>query len=323
MPDVICLGELLVDMTGQEFGVSLENAFVFEKNAGGAPANVAVGCASLGVPTGLIAKVGNDNFGRFLKNTVHEAGVDIEGLVATDAHSTQLAFVAIGKGGVPDFEFHVKQPAHEQLTVEDLNADMIAEALVFHFGPLTLINEPARSTTFAAVEMAAEAGALVSFDANYRKSLWPDEETACDLISEAAALSDLVKVSREELLLITGTDDPYDGLQGLLEMGPELASVTLGERGCAFAGGVCYEEIEGIQIPEVVDTTGCGDAFVAASIAWLLESDTDISDLTAEQMVQMYRYANAAGAFATMTSGAIASMPDPDDMKRMLKHAYS
>lgn len=322
MPDVVCLGELLVDMTAQEFGVSLENAFTFEKNAGGAPANVAVGCASLGISATLISKIGDDSFGRFLKATVHEAGVGIESLMVTAAYPTQLAFVAIGKGGVPDFEFHVSQPAHEQLTVDDLNPALLESALVFHFGPLTLLNEPARSTTFAAVEMAAEAGALISFDANYRRRLWPDEDVAYDLISEAAGVSDLVKVNREELVLLTGTDDTYDGLQSLLEMGPELVSVTLGPDGCAFAGGTYFEEIEGIQVPELVDTTGCGDAFVAGSIAWLLQSDTDVADLTGEQMLQMYRYANAAGAFASMTSGAIPSMPDPDDMKRMMKHAY-
>ncbi len=322
MPDVVCFGELLVDMMSEQPGVSLENAFTFEKNAGGAPANVAAGCASLGVSAGLITKLGNDSFGRFLKNTIQEAGVDVSGVVMTDSYATQLAFVAISKYGVPDFEFHVKAPAHEQIAVHEVNAELIEQALVFHFGPLTLVNEPARSTTFAGVEMASAAGLVISFDANYRKSLWPDGDAAYELICQAAALSDIVKVNEAELALITGTDDPHKGLKALVAMGPELASVTLGAEGCAFANEIYYDEIAGIDVPAVVDTTGCGDAFVAASLVWLIKSDIDISDLTGEQTLQMYRHANAAGAFATMTSGAIASMPDSDDLDRMMQHIY-
>ncbi len=319
MADIVCLGELLTDMTSQQIGVRLQHAFTFDKNAGGAPANVAAGCASLGASVAMIAKLGDDSFGRFLRNTLHDVEVDTTGVVMTKDYATQLAFVAIGRFGVPEFEFHVKTPAHEQLTSEDINRPLIEDALVLHFGSLTLVNEPARSATLTAVQWATDAGAVISFDVNYRKSLWPDGDSAYETLAEAVALCDIVKVNTEELEFITGTDDPRDGLNALLRMGPELASVTLGPEGCAFAAESYMDEVPGVEVP-VVDTTGCGDAFVAGTLSWLVGSDADISDLSGEQILKMYRFANATAALAAIGSGAIASMPARDEVMDLLKH---
>ena len=319
MTDIVCLGELLTDMTSQEIGASLENAFTFDKNAGGAPANVAAGCAGLGAAVAMITKLGDDSFGHFLRNTLRDIEVDTTGVVMTRDYATQLAFVAIGRFGEPEFEFHVKSPAHEQLTAEDINRQLVEDALVLHFGSLTLVNEPARSATLTAVEWATEAGAVISFDVNYRNSLWPDEDSAYDTLTEAISLCDLVKVNIGELELITGTDDVHSGLNALLEMGPELASVTLGADGCAFAAENYMDDVPGIEAP-VVDTTGCGDAFVAGSLAWLVASEMDISDLSGEQILKMYRFANATAALASTGAGAIASMPARDEVIDLLKH---
>lgn len=318
MADIVCLGELLVDMTCQEVGIPLARGFTFEKNAGGAPANVAAGCASLGTSVGMITKVGDDSFGRFLRDTLRDVEVDTSGVVMTKDYATQLAFVAIGRFGVPEFEFHVKRPAHEQLSPDDIKRELIEDALVVHFGSLPLVSEPAKSATLAAVQWAIDAGAVISFDVNYRKTLWPDEDVAYETLVEAVSLCDMVKVNKDELELITGTDDVHIGLRALLELGPELASVTLGSEGCAFAGESYMDEVEGIEVP-VVDTTGCGDAFVAGTLSWLVESDTDISDLSGEQLLKMYRFANAAAALAAISSGAIASMPTRDEVAELLR----
>jgi len=319
MADIVCLGELLVDMSSQEVGVSLQDAYTFEKNPGGAPANVAVGCVSMGASAALVTKVGDDSFGRYLTSVMRDADVDTSGITTTPDYATQLAFVAIDRIGVPDFAFHVKDPAHEQLAPQEINRQLIEEAMVFHFGSLSLIAEPARSATLEAIDIAAEAGLLISFDPNYRPTLWPDDDAAYDAIAEAVELCDVLKVNENEMTLLTGTDDPYDGLRALWDMGPELVSVTLGPDGCAYTAGGSVDAIDGIEV-RVVDTTGCGDAFVAATLVWLGRSDRDLSELLGAHLYDLYKHANAAGALAATHKGAIPSMPTWNDIELLLAH---
>lgn len=319
MADIVCLGELLVDMSSQEIGVSLQDAYTFEKNPGGAPANVAVGCVGMGASAAMITKVGDDSFGRYLTSVLRDADVNTSGIMTTLDHATQLAFVAIDRSGLPDFAFHVKNPAHEQLSPHEVNRQLIEEAMVFHFSSLTLLAEPARSATLEAIDIAAEAGLLISFDANYRPALWPDEGTAYETISEVIELCDVLKVNENEMRLLTGTDDAYDGLRALWDMGPELVSVTLGPEGCAYTAGGSVDGIDGIGV-RVVDTTGCGDAFVAATLVWLSRCDRDLSELFGAQLHDLYSHANAAGALAATERGAIPSLPTWEDIELVLAH---
>ncbi len=317
MPDIICLGEPIVDMVCTQPGISLVEATSFEKAAGGAPLNVAAGCALLGADVGVICKVGADSLGRFMQMTMDACGVDTTQMLSDPDHPTQIAFVGVDPHGVPTFEFHVKHPAHETLCPADLNAQYIATSEIYHFGAITLAAEPMRSATYAALDIAADNGALISFDPNYRPSLWPDEDTAIDTALQAVNQCDFLKVSEEELKLLGGTDDVQKALASLYAMGPELIAVTLGHRGCIFHHAAGTAHLPAFNVP-VDETTGCGDAFVAAVLVKLLEAEHDVANLSADQLVELFTYANAAAAITATGKGAIPSLPSREEVDELL-----
>ena len=317
MPDIICLGEALVDMVSDQPGIGLVQSTSFEKAAGGAVTNVAAGVAVLGASAGLVAKVGEDHFGEFLRQTLWDCGVDLEQFFLTPDFATQLAFVALDDKGVPDFSFHVKQSADQMLTAEELDPLYIRQAEVFHFGSISLIAEPSRSATLRAIELAREAGLLISYDPNLRPPLWPSLDAAHERICEAVELCDVIKVSEEELTFITGKEDPGPGIAALWEMGPELIVVTRGPDGCFFFNGGDVVEAPGFEVP-VDETTGCGDAFVAAMLVWMLEAEHDVSDLGGDDLEAMFRFANAAGALTATGKGAIPSLPTREEVHELL-----
>jgi fructokinase len=320
MPAVICLGEALIDMVSLEKGVDLIHAPGFEKAAGGAPANVAAGVAILGVPAGFIGKVGDDFCGRFLKETLYDAQVDLTNFILDPQHRTQLAFVTVLADGSPEFTFYIARSADMMLAPEELDASYIASAEVFHFGSITLINEPVRAATLKAVELATEAGALISYDPNLRPALWPDLETARREIVAAIDLCDVIKVSEVELEFITGTSQLAQGAASLLARGPELVAVTLGAQGCYFDNGRFQGHVPGFEVP-VEETTGCGDAFVAAMLVRLLEhmrQGTEPGDLEEEQLRRLFYFANAAGALTATSKGAIPSLPVRREVEEFL-----
>lgn len=317
MPDIICLGEALIDMVSNEAGIGLVQSTSFEKAAGGAPTNVAAGAAILGAAAGLIAKVGDDHFGEFLRQTLWDAGVDLEGFIKTPEYATQLAFVAINPHGVPDFAFHVKRSADQMLTPEEIAPAYIEEAQIFHFGSITLIDEPVRSATIQAVQIARDSDKLVSYDPNLRRPLWPSLEVARKRIIEAVAWADVVKVSEEELGFITEIAAPEQAAKVLWDMGPELVAVTRGPAGCFYFNGRVFGESPGFAVP-VEETTGCGDAFTAAMLVWLLESDQDVSELAREDLDELFRFANAAGALTATGKGAIPSLPTREEVHELL-----
>lgn len=317
MPDIICLGEALIDMVSLQPGMGLVQSTTFEKAAGGAPTNVAAGAAILGASAGLIAQVGQDHFGEFLRQTLWDVGVNLDGFLMTPDHETQLAFVAVNAQGVPDFSFHVKRSADQMLRSASLNAEYIQGGQVFHFGSITLINEPARSATLHAVELASDAGLLISFDPNLRPPLWPSLDEAHKWICHGVELCDVIKVSEEELQFITGQEVLRPAMRALWDMGPELVAVTRGPQGCCYLTDRHYGELAGIEVP-VEETTGCGDAFVAAMLVWLLESEDDVSDLDEEQLQELFRFANAAGALTATGKGAIPSLPTREEVYELL-----
>jgi fructokinase len=321
MPSVISLGEALIDMVSLEKGVSLEHAPGFEKAAGGAPANVAAGVAILGTSAGFIGKVGDDFCGRFLRETLYDVNVDVANFILDPAYRTQLAFVTVLPDGSPDFTFYVERSADMTLSPDELDEAYIAEADIFHFGSITLINEPSRSATLGAIEVAAESGALISYDPNLRLRLWPDEATAKREITAALELCDVVKMSETELEFITGSEDLSLGAAQVLERGPELVVVTLGPQGCYFDNREAQGTVAGFEVP-VEDTTGCGDAFVAATLVMLLEHmDRGIEpgDLTKDQLERIFLFANAAGALTATGKGAIASLPTREEVEEFLR----
>ncbi len=317
MPDIICLGEPIVDMVAMEPSPDLVSALHFTKAAGGAPLNVAAAAARLGASAGVICKAGGDHFGDFLRRTLEAIGVDLEHFLQDPEYPTQLAFVAKDENGVPDFAFHVKRSADTMLEVEEIDAEYIAEGLIFHFGTITLIHEPVRSATREALRLAQEQGLLISLDPNFRPSLWPRPDEALRTMLSVVPECDVLKVSEEELRFITAEEDLEAGARTAAEMGPELILVTRGPEGAFF-----YRE-DGISgmVPgftvNVVDTVGCGDTFVAAILAQLVEAEQDLEELTQSQLYEMVRFANAAALTAT-GPGVMGSLPTWEQVEKLL-----
>ncbi len=317
MPDIVTLGESLIDMVSTQPGMGLVNSTEFEKAAGGAPTNVAAGVAALGVEAGLISKVGDDHFGAFLRQTLQDVEVDLGHFIMTPDYETQLAFVAISPEGVPDFSFHVKRSADQMLTADEIMPRYIEDAEIFHFGSITLISEPVRSATLRAIKLAGDAGLLISYDPNLRPPLWPDLDMAHQWITEGVGMCDVIKVSLEEMTFITGLEDPQRGMGALWDMGPELVAVTRGGEGCYYLTEHAFGEVRGFQVP-VDETTGCGDAFVAGMLVWLLECEKDVSELEDADLQDLFSFANAAGALTATGKGAIPSLPSREEVHELL-----
>lgn len=318
MPDIVCLGEALVDMVATSYGLSLVQAPEFHKAAGGAPTNVAAGAAILGASAGLIAQVGKDHFGEFIRQMLWDAGVDLEHFHLTPDYATQLAFVALDERGVPDFAFHVKQSADQMLEEAQVPDSYLRQAQIFHLGSITLINEPVRSASLKALEIAHDEGLLVSVDPNLRAPLWRSLDDAHEAITELVQSADFLKVSDQEMTFITAQEDLQSGIRALYDMGPELIAVTRGPEGSVIFNGRDFLEIPPFRVP-VVDTTGCGDAFVAATLTRFVESDNDIGEMSVEELEDIFRFASASAALAATAEGAIPAMPGREEVLELIE----
>ncbi len=321
MPDIICLGEPIVDMVSTQPARNLVAASNFDKLAGGAPLNVAAAAARLGASAGVICKAGGDHFGDFMRLNLETCGVDTEHFLQDPDYATQLAFVAVDEQGVPDFSFHVKQSADMMLSSSELNWSYINTAEIFHFGTITLINTPVRNATLDAVQWATEQGIMISLDPNLRPALWPDLNEAMRWFLQAIAKSDFLKVSAEEMEFVAGTKDLESGANVLWEMGPELVAVTLGPEGTYAYNGHQGGHIPGFTV-EVADTVGCGDAFTAAVLVKLLESDSDIAELDWLALKEIMTFANATAALTATGKGGIPAMPSRQQVDEFL-HRHS
>jgi fructokinase len=268
--DVLCFGEVIVDFFPEQRGIPLRDAERFTRHLGGAPSNVAVGLARLGVGAGLMTLVGADEFGAFLLRGLEAEGVDVTGVGTHRTARTGITFVAVGPRGERSFLFY-RHPSADQLIGEhDVDPAIIGRARFFHFGSSTLAREPARGATRRALAAARDAGCVISCDPNLRLHLWSDPAEAGALVREALGFADVVKISDDELAQVTGTSEPEAGARALRELGVDLAVVTLGERGCFFDGAAAGRgHVRGHRV-DVVDTTGAGDGFVAGLLTALL-----------------------------------------------------
>lgn len=323
MPDIIAIGEAIIDFIPTTMGKGLEDTPAFEKRPGGAPANVAVGVARLGGSSGFIGKFGQDEFGHFLHRTLKENSVDTKSIVFTGQAKTGLAFVTLKENGEREFIFYREPCADVLLTPEEIDEDYIKGAKVLHFGTISLIAEPGRSATYRAVQLARQADKVVSLDVNLREPLWPSLEAARREITAALKLAHIVKVSEEELAFIVGEySDLEEGAAKLLALGPNLVLVTLGEAGSFFKTSSFSGKAAGISV-RPVDTTGAGDAFTAAMLCSLVEAGVarhkQIAAIPPERMVEFCRLANAAGAFTCTKNGAISALPTRAEAEKLLR----
>ena len=316
MPKAICIGELLIDFVSTTPDVTLAEAPGFVKAPGGAPANVAVGLTKLGIEAGFIGKVGADSFGVFLSDTLQQNHVDTTFLIAGETSRTTLAFVATRSDGMKDITFYRHPGADIQLSPDEIHADYIESAELFHYGSVSLSHSPTREATLKAIQIAKDTGAFISYDPNLRLMLWDNADDAKHWIWEVMPYADVVKISEEEWEFVTGEIEFATGIEHILGLGVKLLVITLGEQGCYYTNGKVDGYVNGYSV-DVVDTLGAGDAFVAAMLSKLIRQN-DLSTLTNDDLDNIMLYANAAGALATQTVGVIPALPTHSDIVNFL-----
>ncbi|MBI5834509.1 MAG: hypothetical protein HZB16_19595 [Armatimonadetes bacterium] len=316
--DALCLGELLIDLVSPDADVGLAEARSFVKAPGGAPANVAVGLARWGLSAGFVGCVGDDAFGRHLRDTLVGEGVDTQGLRLHPEARTTLAFVATRSDGRKDILFYRNPGADAMLAPADLDPAQLASTRLFHFCSVSLSRSPVREATLTAARLAKAAGATISFDPNWRAPLWDDPAEGRAQIAAGVALADVLKVADEELELVAGTDDPEAAVERLLAAGPRLVVITFGADGALAATAAQRTRLPGFAV-HAVDTLGAGDAFVAGLLSYLLEQPRINLDLDELALAAMLRRANAAGALATTVVGVIPALPTPQRVQSFLE----
>ena len=315
MFSVSALGELLIDFT--DAGTSAGGQQLFERNAGGAPANVLVALEKLGHKTAFLGKVGCDMHGEFLRATLEEQGIDTTGLISDPDAFTTLAFVALSPDGEREFSFARKPGADTRITEDELARDVIAASRVFHVGSLSLTDEPARSATLAALEIAHEEGCTLSYDPNYRANLWPSVDVAIEQMRAVVPQMDLMKLSDEECALLTGFDDPEAAASALLAQGPKVVAVTLGGSGAYVRTVDGGATVPGFPA-DAVDATGAGDSFWGGFLAGFCESGKAVDEVTVEDAVSFARLGNAVASLCVRKRGAIPAMPERTDVEALL-----
>ncbi|MFA4016678.1 MAG: hypothetical protein RUDDFDWM_001788 [Candidatus Fervidibacterota bacterium] len=316
MPEAVTLGELLIDFVSLTIDVPLGECPSFVKAPGGAPANVAVGLAKLGVSVGFIGKVGDDPFGHFLREVVEREGVDVAHLKFDKSARTTLAFVANRSDGRKEISFYRNPGADQMLSPQDIDKDYIKDAKLFHFGSVSLSHSPSREATLYAAELAKSFGLLVSYDPNWRPPLWDDHDEGRRMIWHAMRFADVVKLAEEEWEFVTSTADFNEGAKKILDAGAKLVVVTMGENGAWFTNGTVSMNVEPFEV-DVVDPLGAGDGFVAAMLAQLIGKH--IEELSGEEIHQIIRIANAAGALTCTRMGVIPALPTKEELNAFLE----
>lgn len=309
---VISLGEALIDFIPMDASNT-----TYQKSPGGAPANVAVGAARLGVPVHFLGKVGNDVLGTFLKETLTDYGVHTDAMTLTDEARTGAVFVTLADNGERSFDFYIQPSADTFLSEQELSDELFQTNKILHFGSISLIREPAKSATIAAVKKAKESGMMISYDPNLRLNLWDSEKQAREAIISMLPEADVLKISEEELTFLTGETDVEAGVKKLASYHIPLIFITLGGEGSyAFVGK------ETIRIPamkvQAVDTTGAGDAFVSGILYHLNEYKKELSHLTIHEAAEMGRFASVSGGLAASVKGAMTALPTLQQVKKKL-----
>lgn len=313
--DVTALGELLIDFT--ENGDSEQGNPLMEANPGGAPCNVLAMLQRLGKKTAFIGKVGRDMFGSQLKKAVEEVGIDTRNLILDEEHHTTLAFVHTYPDGDRDFSFYRDPGADMMLTKDDVQKELIESSRIFHFGTLSSTHEGVREATRHAIELAKEAGCIITFDPNLRPPLWKSLDDARAEIEYGMSKCDVLKISDNEVEFMCGTTD-YDKGAAMLQEKYHipLILITLGKDGSrAYYKDLRVEAAPFLQ-ENTIETTGAGDTFCASTLNYVLEHGLD--DLTEEQLKELLTFANAAASLITTRKGALRVMPTREEVEAFI-----
>ena len=317
MIDVVALGELLIDfatVSTDESGYPTMAA-----HPGGAPANFLSALTKYGFGTALLGKVGTDTFGNLLIGTLKEAGIETKGLVQTDDVFTTLAFVTFDEAGDRKFAFSRKPGADTCISFEELDLSLIDEAKVFHFGTLSLTDDPARTATQKAVAYAKSKGKLITYDPNLRKPLWKDLTAAKEQLLWGLNQADVVKISDEEVEFLFGLD-VEDGAQHILEnCGVKLVFVTCGANGCFFKNANAEGHVPSLSDIHVIDTTGAGDIFGGSTVWKLLQTEKAPEALSERELQNIVSFACTAAGLSTTRPGGIPSIPEYETVIQRLE----
>ncbi|KAF3641440.1 Fructokinase-2 [Capsicum chinense] len=314
---IVSFGEMLIDFVPTVSGVSLAEAPGFLKAPGGAPANVAIAVTRLGGKSAFVGKLGDDEFGHMLAGILKQNGVQADGINFDTGARTALAFVTLRADGEREFMFYRNPSADMLLKPEELNLDLIRSAKVFHYGSISLIVEPCRSAHLKAMEVAKEAGALLSYDPNLRLPLWPSAEEAKKQIKSIWDKADVIKVSDVELEFLTGNPKIDDeSAMSLWHPNLKLLLVTLGEKGCNYYTKNFRGSVGAFHV-KTIDTTGAGDSFVGALLTKIVDDQAIIQDEA--RLKEVLRFACACGAITTTKKGAIPALPTEADALTLIK----
>lgn len=312
MNKVFCIGELLIDFIGKDINKGLKEGVNFEKKAGGAPANVAASVCKLGGEAAFLGQVGNDSFGRFLVDMLRSVQIDCE--MTKMEGCTTLAFVAIDENGERDFEFN--RGSDGEYSFDSIDLSKISKEDIIHFGSATgFLEGELKHTYFKLLEYAKGNNMFISFDPNYRDALITNDKLE-EFINDSKTFTkdaDFVKLSDEEVKLITKEEDLKTGVKILHEIGAKVVAITLGAEGTLISNGAEMEVVSSIKIKQV-DSTGAGDSFVGAVLKQIADIK-DKKDIEFEDWKRIIAYANKVGAITCTNYGAIDSMPYAKDVK--------
>ncbi len=314
--DITALGELLIDFTPA--GISPQGMRLFEQNPGGAPANMLAAAAKFGMKTAFIGKVGKDMHGDFLKETLIGAGINTDNLIQDEKYFTTLAFVSLKENGEREFAFARKPGADTNLCMKEIDLEILENTRIFHVGSLSLTDDPARTATYEAINIARNSGAMISYDPNYRAALWSDPETAQLRMQSLIPCADMMKISDEETALLTPYQDPEEAIRYLLRQGVRLVAVTLGSDGALIGNENGIVKAEGFS-SHAVDTTGAGDSFWGGFVASFLREETAPEHLTRAQMIKCGRIGNAVASLCVEHRGGISAIPEIEEIEERLK----
>lgn len=310
--DIIALGEILIDFTPVK---SNNGKINFEQNAGGAPANVMAAIAKLGLKTGFIGCVGNDKFGEFLINFLKNNHIDSTGVKVSHKINTTLAFVHLQQNGDREFSFYRNPGADQMISEQDITESMFNDLKIFHFGSLSLTDQPARGATLKAINIGKQKRCIISYDPNLRVPLWSSLDEAKEQILSVMRYVDILKISEEELLFLTGISNIEQGSKYLQEKyKTPLIITTLGSEGCAIRQGERYGVVDGIKV-KVVDTTGAGDSHLGAMLYQIMMQEQQLKDIPFSRLLEFGKFANYMAAYVTTKFGSAEVMPTYDLVK--------
>ena len=314
--DVVALGELLIDFT--QNGTSDQDNPLFEANPGGAPCNVLAMLKKLGKSCAFIGKVGDDMFGRSLRDTVASIGIDTGSLLFDKTVNTTLAFVQTFENGDRDFSFYRNPGADMMLDSEEIPEDVVKSAKIFHFGTLSMTHEDVRAATKKAVAIARENGCLISFDPNLRPPLWSSLDAAKEQIEWGLSQCDILKIADNEIEFLSGSTDFDEGAAYLKKNFPNirLINITAGPDGSYSYYDNNQVYVPAFQLGGTIETTGAGDTFCASVLGFVLDNGLD--GLSETDLCDMLRFANAAAYIVTTRKGAIRSMPERTQVEAIL-----